>query len=132
MINITHIDHLVLTVRDIPVTVEFYVRVLGMDAIQFGGADNKPPRTALKFGEQKINLHEAGDEFAPKARQATPGSADICLITETDLSQAITYIKSCDVDIIEGPVERTGANKKLLSFYIRDPDQNLIEIANIL
>jgi len=125
MISISHIDHLVLTVKDIPTTIEFYTRVLGMFAIQFG--DN---RSALKFGQQKINIHEAGKEFNPKAQNATPGSADLCLISETKLEQAINHIQSCKVEIIEGPVERNGATGKLLSIYIRDPDLNLIEISN--
>ena len=125
MFTITHIDHLVLTVKDIPITIEFYARVLGMHAIQFG--DN---RTALKFGDQKINLHETGKEFEPKAHNPAPGSADLCLITETELKQAMAYVQSCNVEIIEGPAERTGATGNLLSFYIHDPDFNLIEISN--
>ena len=125
MFTISHIDHLVVTVKHIPTTIEFYARVLGMHAIRFGD-----DRTALKFGQQKINLHEAGNEFEPKARQPTPGSADLCLITKTDLEQAMAYVRSCNVEIIKGPVERTGATGKLLSFYIRDPDLNLIEISN--
>ena len=124
MISISRIDHIVLTVNSIPATIDFYVRVLGMHADTF--ADN---RVALKFGQQKINLHEAGNEFEPKAQNATPGSADLCLLTDTDLTQAIKHVQNCKVEIIEGPVERTGATGKLLSFYIRDPDQNLIEIA---
>ncbi len=125
MITISHIDHLVLTVKDIPTTIEFYARVLNMYAIQFG--DN---RTALTFGHQKINLHQAGNEFEPKANNATPGSADLCFIIETDLSQAMAYVRSCKVEIIEGPVKRSGATGELLSFYIRDPDLNLIEVSN--
>ena len=132
MFSINHIDHIVLTVNDIPTTIEFYARVLGMHAIQYTGTDKNTARIALKFGSQKINLHEAGKEFSPGAHKATPGSADLCLITETDLEQAITYVKSCGIEIIEGPVERTGATGKLLSFYIRDPDLNLIEISNPL
>jgi len=127
MISLSRIDHIVLTVNNIPTTIDFYVRVLGMHADTF--ADN---RVALKFGQQKINLHEAGNEFEPKAKNATPGSADLCLLTDTDLTQAIKHVQNCKVEIIEGPVERTGATGKLLSFYIRDPDQNLIEIANRL
>ncbi len=125
MFTISRIDHLVLTVKDIPTTIEFYVRVLGMQAIQFGNN-----RTALKFAQQKINLHEIGNEFKPRAQNATPGSADLCLITETELEQAMAYVQACSVEIIEGPVVRTGATGKLLSFYIRDPDLNLIEISN--
>ena len=130
MISISHIDHIVLTVKDIPVTLEFYARVLGMYAIQFSGSDDQP-RTALTFGKQKINLHQAGKERMPNAHNATTGSADLCLITETNLEQAMAYVKTCGVEIIAGPVERTGAMGKLLSFYIRDPDFNLIEISNV-
>ena len=130
MFSITHIDHLVLTVKDIPVSLEFYSRVLGMYAIQFNGTDGTP-RVALTFGSQKINLHELGNEFEPKAQIPASGSADLCLITETKLKQAMDYVNSCNIEIIEGPVKRTGATGTLLSFYIRDPDQNLIEIANI-
>ena len=129
MFTISHIDHLVLTVKHIPTTLEFYARVLGMYAIQYEGVDNSP-RIALTFGHQKINLHEVGTEFEPRANTATPGSADLCLITETDLEHAIAYVQSCDVQIIEGPVERSGATGKLRSFYIRDPDLNLLEISN--
>lgn len=131
MFTISHIDHLVLTVKHIPTTLEFYARVLSMYAIQFEGTDDAP-RIALTFGSQKINLHEARKEFEPKAHAPTPGSADLCLITETDLAQAMAYVQSCDVEIIEGPVERSGATGKLLSFYIRDPDLNLLEISNQL
>ena len=130
MISISHIDHLVLTVKDIPTTLEFYARVLGMHAIQFGHLDNQAPRIALKFGDQKINLHESGNELEPNAHNAVPGSADLCLITEADIEKAMEYIRACKVDIIEGPVKRTGATGELLSFYIRDPDLNLIEISN--
>jgi len=125
MLTISHIDHIVLTVKNIPATIEFYARVLGMHAIQFG--DN---RTALKFGNQKINLHETGNEFEPKAHTPTSGSADLCLVTEDNLEQAMEYIRNCNIKIIEGPVNRTGATGDLLSFYIRDPDLNLIEISN--
>ena len=131
MITISHIDHLVLTVKNIPITIEFYARVLGMYAIQFDGND-QTPRIALKFAKQKINLHEAGNEFEPNADKPTPGSADLCLLTETALADAMQYVRNCDVKIIEGPVERTGATGKLLSFYIRDPDLNLIEISNLI
>ncbi len=127
MFNVSHIDHLVLTVKNIPASIEFYVQVLGMQNIQFGEG-----RTALKFGQQKINLHEAGNEFEPKAKNATPGSADLCLITQTELTQAMAHVQSCQIEIIEGPVKRNGSTGKLLSFYIRDPDLNLIEISYLL
>jgi len=125
MFTISHLDHLVLTVKYIPITLEFYARVLGMHAIQYGDK-----RIALTFGQQKINLHEMGKELEPKADKPTPGSADLCLITEEKLEQAMQYVRSCQVEIIEGPVKRTGASGDLLSFYIRDPDFNLIEISN--
>ncbi|MEC6795895.1 VOC family protein [Photobacterium sp. S4TG1] len=123
--KISHIDHLVLTVADINVSVNFYQRVLGMQLITFG--DN---RFALHFGNQKINLHQYGAEFEPKAQTVHMGSADLCFITPTDLAQAQQHIEQCGVTIIEGPVERTGAMGKIISIYFRDPDGNLIEIAN--
>lgn len=131
MFSITHIDHLVLTVNNIPVSLEFYARVMGMHAIQFTGADGSE-RIALKFGSQKINLHQAGKEFTPHAKHPTTGSADLCLVTDTDLQQAMAYVRECNVEIIEGPLERSGATGKLLSFYILDPDMNLIEISNLI
>ncbi len=91
----------------------------------FGGG-----RRALHFGEQKINLHEAGREFDPKAWHPTPGSADLCFITQVSLEQVIAHVKSCGVEILEGPAKRTGAVGSLESIYIRDPDGNLIEISN--
>ena len=125
--KIDRIDHIVLTVRDIDATCEFYSRVLGMRVIVFGEG-----RKALFFGKQKINLHEAGKEFEPKADKPTPGSADICFITETPLEQVIAHIRSCEVDIIEGPVRRTGAAGPIESLYLRDPDRNLVEVSNYL
>ena len=123
--KIEKLDHLVLTVKDIEATVIFYTNVLGMTKETFG--DN---RTALKFGQQKINLHQLGKEFEPKAMQPTAGSADLCFITTIPIEEVINYVKSNGIEILEGPVERTGANSKLMSIYIRDPDLNLIEIAN--
>jgi len=102
--NIDALDHLVLTVRDSRSTADFYRRVLGMEVITFG-----PGRVALRFGQQKINLHPVGQEFAPHAHAPTPGSADLCLITPTPLEQVIAQCQSLDVEIIEGPVARTGA-----------------------
>ncbi|NGQ96916.1 VOC family protein [Brevibacillus sp. SYP-B805] len=123
--KISHLDHFVLTVKDLEATCRFYAEVLGMEVVTFGGG-----RKALKFGSQKINLHEAGKEFEPKALCPTPGSADICFITETPLSDVIQHLTSRGVTIIEGPVERTGAVGKIRSVYLRDPDHNLVEISN--
>lgn len=123
--KIDSIDHLVLTVRNIQVTCQFYHQVLGMEVITFG--DN---RYALKFGEQKINLHQLGQEFEPKAGSPTAGSADLCLITLIPLQQVMEHCDRCGVPIVLGPISRTGANGKIESVYIRDPDQNLLEIAN--
>lgn len=122
---ISKLDHWVLTVKDIEATTAFYVSVMGMKSEVFGNG-----RTALKFGDYKINLHQFGKEFEPKAHNPTPGSADLCFICETPLDQAMAHVTNCGVEIIEGPVERTGANGKLRSFYFRDPDRNLIEVAN--
>ena len=126
-LTIERLDHLVLTVRDLAATCAFYERVLGMQIVHFAGG-----RTALQFGEQKINLHLAGQEFAPHAQQPMPGSADLCFITETPLPSVIAHLQQCGVTIEEGPVRRTGARAPLKSVYVRDPDQNLIEIANEL
>lgn len=123
--QIERLDHLVLTVQNIDRTCEFYRRVLGMAVTTFG--DN---RRALHFGNQKINLHQAGSEFAPKALQPTPGSGDLCFITRTPLAEVIAHLQLCGVTIEQGPVARTGALGPLRSVYLRDPDGNLIEIAN--
>ncbi|MFI0420209.1 VOC family protein [Spongiactinospora sp. 9N601] len=122
--RIERLDHLVLTVADIDVTVDFYTRVLGMKAVTFGEG-----RTALTFGLAKINLHEAGHEFEPKADQPTPGSADLCLISTDPLDQVIDELAEHGVPIEEGPVERTGAIGQIQSVYFRDPDRNLIEVS---
>jgi len=125
--KITQLDHFVLTVKDIVKTTEFYQTILGMQLEIFG--DN---RICLKFANQKINLHQLGKEFEPKALSPTPGSADLCFITELDLIEAKQQIEAKGCPIIEGPVRRTGACCSLLSIYLRDPDGNLIEIANQL
>jgi catechol 2,3-dioxygenase-like lactoylglutathione lyase family enzyme len=125
MIEIARIDHVVLTVRSIETTSDFYARVLGIRV-----ETSREGRTALRFGDQKINLHQAGAEFEPKAALPTPGSADICLIARTPLDEVIAHLDSCGTAIVEGPVERTGATGRIRSVYIRDPDQNLIEISN--
>jgi catechol 2,3-dioxygenase-like lactoylglutathione lyase family enzyme len=125
MISIDRLDHLVLTVASIEATVAFYGRALGMNAETFGAG-----RTALKYGRQKINLHQAGREFEPKALRPTPGSGDLCFIATTPLADVIAHLKAMDVAIEEGPIARTGATGPILSVYIRDPDGNLIEISN--
>lgn len=125
--QISRIDHLVLTVKDIEATCAFYASVLGMQIISFGAG-----RKALAFGNQKINLHAAGKEFEPKADQPTPGAIDLCLITETPLPEVIAHLHALNIGILEGPVTRTGATGSIVSVYIRDPDQNLIEISNYL
>ncbi|MFH7024626.1 MAG: VOC family protein [Heteroscytonema crispum UTEX LB 1556] len=123
--KVDRIDHLVLTVRNINITCEFYCHVLGMQLVTFSDR-----RKALLFGQQKINLHEVGKEFEPKALHPTPGTADICFITNTPLKQVQEYITSCGIDIVEGPVTRTGATGAIESIYLRDPDGNLIELSN--
>ena len=125
--NITNIDHIVLTVKNINKTVQFYESVLGMVGESFGEG-----RIALKFGNQKINLHEQGDEFEPRANKPTPGSNDLCFLTNSKLEVVMKHVISEGVKIIEGPVARTGATGPIISFYFRDPDQNLIEVANIV
>lgn len=121
---IDHLDHLVLTTRDKEACVRFYTDVLGMQLEQFGAG-----RLAFRFGAQKINLHEAGKEFLPKAHAPTPGSLDLCFIAAIPLDDVIARLRQFGVPIEEGPVRRTGAEGPILSVYVRDPDQNLIEIA---
>jgi len=124
-IVIDRLDHLVLTVSDLQRTIAFYEQVLGMEVVRFGEG-----RYALHFGRQKINLHERGREFEPKAHTPCPGSADLCFIADTPLDAVIRHLENCGVPIEEGPVERTGATGKIRSVYVRDPDRNLIEISN--
>jgi len=123
--RIDHLDHFVLTVRDIDATCAFYTRVLGMEARTFGDG-----RRSLHFGAAKINLHQQGREFEPKAATPVPGSADICLIASTPLGEVTGHLLECGVEIIEGPVQKTGATGPILSVYFRDPDGNLIEVSN--
>ena len=124
-ITISHLDHLVLTVQDITTTCDFYNRALGMQVVTFGAG-----RTALHFGLQKINLHQAGAEFEPKAQHPTPGSADLCFISPTPLAEVLAHLSEQGIRIESGPVARTGANGQIESLYLRDPDGNLIEISN--
>jgi len=123
--RIDRIDHFVLTVTDVRATCDFYSRVLGMSVVTFGQG-----RKALLFGAQKINLHEVGKEFEPKANVPTAGSADFCLITDTPINEVITHLEASGVPLTEGPVARTGATGAIRSVYVRDPDQNLIEVSN--
>ncbi|MDF2832625.1 VOC family protein [Chryseobacterium indoltheticum] len=123
--KISNIDHLVLTVADIDKTIDFYTNILGFEVVTFGNN-----RKALTFGNQKINLHQKGKEFEPKAEHPTTGSADLCFIPETDIDEVLEELKQKNIEIIEGVVERTGALGKIKSLYFRDPDLNLIEISN--
>jgi catechol 2,3-dioxygenase-like lactoylglutathione lyase family enzyme len=123
--RIDAIDHLVLTVRDIQIATAFYTRVLGMEAVTFGAN-----RRALAFGAQKINLHEAGRELEPKAATPTPGSADLCFVTTEAPAAVLAHLDACGVEVIEGPVMRTGARGPIASVYFRDPDGNLIEVSS--
>lgn len=127
MITIQSVDHFVLTVVSIDATCKFYSEVLGMRVETFGEG-----RKALRFGQQKINLHEVGKEFEPKAKTPTSGSADFCLLSETAIEQVVDHLNKCGVSIEEGPVQRTGAEGPINSVYIRDPDNNLVEISNRL
>ncbi len=122
--HVNQIDHLVLTVRNIEATCEFYSRVLGMHVVTFGGG-----RKAMSIGNQKINLHEFGHEFEPKAAQPLPGSADFCLITDLTIDEVIQHLDRERITLVEGPVDRTGAQGAIRSVYVRDPDENLVEIA---
>ena len=130
MIRIDHLDHLVLTVASIERTCDFYVRALGMAVETFGPNTPEGRRKALRFGDQKINLHQAGREFEPKALRPTPGSADLCFIAATPLAEVVAHLERLGIAIEEGPVDRTGATGPIRSVYLRDPDANLIEIAN--
>jgi catechol 2,3-dioxygenase-like lactoylglutathione lyase family enzyme len=127
MLKLEGLDHLVLTVADLGRTIDFYTRVLGMREVTFSEG-----RKALAFGRQKLNLHVAGREFAPRAKTPVPGSADLCFIATTPLSAAMAHVRDCGVAIEEGPVPRTGAQGAMTSFYLRDPDGNLIEVSNYL
>ena len=127
MIEIDRLDHLVLTVADIERTCAFYRDIHGMRVETFGAG-----RTALTFGCQKFNLHQAGREFLPKADRPTPGSADLCLIATTRLDEVVAHLTAKGVPIEEGPIARTGATGPILSVYFRDPDMNLIEVSNYI
>jgi catechol 2,3-dioxygenase-like lactoylglutathione lyase family enzyme len=123
-VRVESLDHLVLTVADIERTTAFYVEALGMQAVTFGEG-----RRALAFGQQKINLHQAGREFEPKAAHPQPGSGDLCFVSAGPMDAIVEHLRACGVPIEEGPVERTGARGPMTSVYVRDPDGNLVEIA---
>jgi catechol 2,3-dioxygenase-like lactoylglutathione lyase family enzyme len=122
---IERLDHLVLTVQDIPATCAFYERVLGLQVVNFGEG-----RVGLSFGSNKINLHQQGKEFEPRAHRPTPGSADLCLITKRPIAEIVKHLHSCNVPVAHGPVTKVGALGPMLSVYFRDPDLNLIEVSN--
>jgi catechol 2,3-dioxygenase-like lactoylglutathione lyase family enzyme len=123
--KVQRIDHVVLTVADIERTIAFYQRVLGMAVVSFGEG-----RRGLAFGDQKLNLHQAGREFEPKARRPTPGAIDLCFTTDVPLEEVKAHLKSQSVAIEHGPVDKVGARGALRSIYFRDPDGNLIEVSN--
>jgi catechol 2,3-dioxygenase-like lactoylglutathione lyase family enzyme len=126
-VHIDRIDHVVLTVDDVERAIAFYVDVLGMVEVTFGSG-----RKALTFGSSKINLHQRGREFEPKAATPTPGSADLCLIADDPLEEVLAELAANGVAVEEGPVARTGATGPIMSVYLRDPDRNLIELSNYL
>lgn len=123
--RVGRIDHVVLTVADLERTIAFYERALGMRAVSFGEG-----RRALAFGDQKLNLHQAGHEFEPKAQRPTPGAIDLCFTTDIPLDEVAAHLRKCSVEIELGPVDKTGARRLLRSLYFRDPDGNLIEVSN--
>lgn len=133
MIAPQQLDHLVLTVTNIELTCEFYSKILGCQIIRFKAASGED-RVALRIGDssQKINLHSVGHPFPPAAKTPQPGSADLCFISSTPLEAAIAHFTTSGVQIIAGPVQRTGTLGPILSIYIRDPDGNLIEVSNPL
>jgi catechol 2,3-dioxygenase-like lactoylglutathione lyase family enzyme len=122
--HLTGIDHFVLTVEDVEATCAFYSDHLGADVVTFGKG-----RTALRFGDQKVNLHPAGNEYEPKATRPTPGAGDFCVTTDIPIERVERELRDASIEIVEGPVERTGALGPMTSVYVRDPDGNLVEIA---
>jgi catechol 2,3-dioxygenase-like lactoylglutathione lyase family enzyme len=124
-VTIDRIDHMVLTVADIDATCDFYARVLGMEKVVFAGG-----RVALSFGRQKINLHPAKNPYSPRAKTALPGTGDLCLIAKTPIAKVIEHLKAEGIDILQGPVPKSGATGPITSVYFRDPDDNLIEVSN--
>ena len=124
------IDHVVITVFDINKSVHFYSKILGMELQEFLSSTDNRKRKSLKFGKQKINLHEAYKPFKPHANKPLPGTMDICFISEINVNDWIKIFDNFDIKIEDGPVQKTGANGPIRSIYVRDPDKNLIEISN--
>lgn len=125
--HVRSIDHFVLVVKDTARTCSFYSRTLGMKAEQMSSG-----RWALHFGQQKINLQQVGLDVDPLARRPTPGAADFCLLTDVPISEVVTHLEGCGVEIFDGPVERVGAQGPLLSVYFYDPDDNMVEVSNLI
>jgi catechol 2,3-dioxygenase-like lactoylglutathione lyase family enzyme len=126
-ITLDRFDHVVLTVQDVEASSRFYETVLGMERKTFEGN-----RVSLHFGQQKINLHPYPSPIANVAREARPGTADLCFIAQTPLADVIAHLQACKIEIIQGPQERVGALGTINSVYCRDPDGNLIEVSNYL
>ncbi|WP_116209287.1 VOC family protein [Streptomyces olivoreticuli] len=125
--RVDRLDHLVLTVKNIDATVAFYTTVLGMRAVTFDGGGH-----SVTFGHSKINLHQAGREFELKAEHPTPGNGDLCFIVDQGIDEIIAELAAHDIAVEEGPVERAGATGTMTSVYLRDPDDNLIELSHYL
>tara|TARA_B100000963_G_C22203961_1_gene484406 strand:+ start:48 stop:440 length:393 start_codon:yes stop_codon:yes gene_type:complete len=125
-----NIDHVVITVSDINKSIDFYSNILGMQLQEFLSSTDNVKRKSLKFGKQKINLHEASKPFKPHANNPIPGTMDICFLSETNIDDWIKIFNKFNVKIEDGPVQKTGANGPIRSIYVRDPDKNLIEISN--
>lgn len=123
--RVTGLDHVVLTVRNLRVTLAWYERVFGLEPVAFGEG-----RHLLRFGSQALKLHEAGREFLPHAERPTPGSADLCFMTDVPLTVVLEHLAACGVTIEEGPTERMGGGGPIRSVYVRDPDGNMVEVAN--
>ena len=124
---IERVDHIVLTTRDKEACIRFYTEVLGMKLEKFRTPTEE--RLALKFGAQKINLHEWGKEFTPRAHVAVPGSLDLCFIASISLEEVVQKLQKNSIPILQGPVAKTGAKGPIRSVYVRDPDLNLVEIS---
>ena len=129
---ITSIDHIVMTAADLDATITFYCDVLGMELQTFQPADGSPPRRALCFGDQKINLHDAAAPYVPHARQPVAGAVDLCFLSGMLIADWQARFAAHGIDLEHGPVEKTGATGPLWSVYVRDPDGNLIEISNLM